>query len=168
MLPRKKRTSKIPAKTILATACGSAGAKKCTPPVTSSASVARGAGHFFNAGEIIATGTPVKRHYRARRGRIVVNFKLPRTDQFALLDLSVARAAFMQQRRLLLVHAADAMLTSGLCSLNACARLLGCPASWLCDLLKKFRAGGDVALLPKVQSSSAANACRFSFYFRTR
>jgi hypothetical protein len=121
----------------------------------------------FNVGSLTAKPAPVKRRYRARRGKVVVNFNMPCADQFTLLDLPVARLAFKLQRRLLLVHAADAMLNRNLCSLNAAAIMLGCSASWLCGLLQKYRAGGDAALAPNVQSGNAGTGCRVSFYFRT-
>lgn len=110
---------------------------------------------------------PRQRGSRAMRRRSI-RFTMPTPWQFFLLDAPEIRRAFVFERRLLVVHAARALVDSGTCSLNAAARLLGIGASTLCCLIQRHKVGGDEALLPRFRPSGPATTCRLSFLVRTQ
>lgn len=85
--------------------------------------------------------------------------------QLALMELPQMRRAFKYQRRLLIIPAADAITSGGIASLNRTATLFKVPASWLSEMLQRYRAGGDKALLPKL--NRGGDGCHISFFVRT-
>jgi hypothetical protein len=128
---------------------------------------ANGVPAIFNVGDLPAKLLSVHRGSRAVRRRSV-RFPMPVPWQFLLLDVPEVRRAFLFERRVVIVHTARALVESGCLSLNAAAKLLDVPASWLCVMLQKYRDGGDESLLPKFGTPGKTTACRISFFVRTK
>jgi len=122
---------------------------------------------FFRAGDLPAKLPPGHRGSRAMRRRSV-RFSMPTPWQFLLLDVPEIRRAFLFERRVLIVRVARALVDGNICSLNSAAKLLDVPASSLCVMLQKYRAGGDESLLLKIGKPGAATSCRLSFFIRTQ
>ena len=110
--------------------------------------------------------SPAKPLPRARRLH-TIKFSAPLPMQFAMLEIPAIAGALKFQRRAILVRVAEAILSADLASLNQTAKLLNVPASWLCDLLRRWRAGGDKAIYSKVKTHGAASGCRLSIMVRT-
>lgn len=87
----------------------------------------------------------------------------------AVLSLPECRRHLIWQRRVIIVSAASAMLDARLCSLNRAAKMLGVAPSWLCPMLRRFRDGGEAALVPVLpgKSTRLATACRLTFFIKT-
>lgn len=120
---------------------------------------------IFCASDIAARTSPCQRAGHARRLR-QVQFNLRNSDQFALMDVPEIRYWLMWQQRVLIVTAASRLVESKVCSLNAAAKLLGIASSWLSDMLQKFRAGGNAALIPCSKTPLVASGCRLSVFLR--
>jgi len=126
-----------------------------------------GAPVFLTADKLSANFLPSHRGSRAMRRRSV-RFAMPTPWQFLLLDAPEIRRAFLFERRVLIVRVARALVDGNICSLNSAAKLLDVPASSLCVMLQKYRAGGDESLLPKIGKPGTATSCRLSFFIRTQ